>query len=407
MYYCLNDNVYIVKGKSKDCIYDLDKKKLYHIQKELSNLISRICSVDKDNLNLICDESKAVESLLNAELICTTDEMHKLSDIKSLVEDFSIKFAWIEVCTYCNLKCLHCYNESSSQCHETMSFEKFKFVCQELIDIGIKEVQLIGGEPFCHKNIREMLLYASEHFEFVEIFTNGTLINDEWCQLLRENNIRVALSVYSYIASEHDKVTLQEGSHKKTSHTISLLNSYGITYRACTVHMKDILVGEKNTDLFTIHPFKDVVRLSGRGNLNLLTPELLKYKLITKETFSYALNPENITCHVNGNRCFSSKLYISANLEVYPCVMERRFSHGNLNGNKLKKLIKREIQQFSKDKVESCNECEFRYACYDCRPDSISDNIYAKPYYCTYDVDNGIWLDEDTVNRRILSSDAE
>ena len=77
--------------------------------------------------------------------------------------------------------------------------------------------------------------------------------------------------------------------------------------------------------------------------------------------------------------------------------MERRISHGNLKDNSLKNLIKREIQQFSKDKVEGCKNCEFRYACYDCRPDSISNDIYAKPYYCTYDVENGEWLDEDIV----------
>jgi radical SAM protein with 4Fe4S-binding SPASM domain len=86
--------------------------------------------------------------------------------------------------------------------------------------------------------------------------------------------------------------------------------------------------------------------------------------------------------------------------------MERRISHGNLRDNTpLKELIKTEIQGFSKDKVEGCKECEFRYACYDCRPDSISNDIYAKPYYCTYDVENGEWLDEDIVIDKVLSFD--
>ena len=146
--------------------------------------------------------------------------------------------------------------------------------------------------------------------------------------------------------------------------------------------MKDISVGEKNTDLYTLNPDKDVIRMAGRGNIGLLTPELLKRKLITKETFSYSLNPQSIACNVSGNRCFASRLYISTNMEVYPCVMERRISHGNLKDNSLKRTYKNEIQQFSKDKVEGCKECEFRYACYDCRPDSISNHIYAKPYYC-------------------------
>lgn len=406
MYYCLSENVYLVRGKAKDCLYDLENKKLYHIQKEFSNLIDKICSTDMETLSLTEEESKAIENLKNVELISTSENKKQLPDIKKLTTDYSISFVWIEICTFCNLKCKHCYNESSAQCHETMSFEDFTIVCQKLQDIGVKEVQLIGGEPFCHKNIKEMLQYAADRFEFVEVFTNGILINEEWCKFFKKNDIHVALSIYSYNAEEHDKVTLQKGSHDKTVHTVKLLKEYDISHRIATVYMKDISVGEKNTDLYTLNLDKDVIRMAGRGNIGLLTPELLKRKLITKETFSHALNPQSIACHVSGNRCFASRLYISANMEIYPCVMERRISHGNLRDNTpLKELIKTEIQRFSKDKVEGCKECEFRYACYDCRPDSISNDIYAKPYYCTYDVENGEWLDEDIVIDRVLSFD--
>ena len=83
--------------------------------------------------------------------------------------------------------------------------------------------------------------------------------------------------------------------------------------------------------------------------------------------------------------------------------MERRFSHGNLKDDKLCNLIKREIQEFNKDKIEGCKECELRYACSDCRPDSLTENIYAKPYYCTYDVDKGEFMDEDEVINNILN----
>ncbi len=245
MYYCLNNDVYLVKGKFKDCIYDLYNKKLYHIQKEISDLIERVCSVDINKLNLTDDENKAIKDLKIACLIDTSDEIKQFLDIKNLDTDFNIKFVWIEVCTFCNLKCKHCYNESSAQCNETMSFDDFKKVCQELIDIGVRKVQLIGGEPFCNKNIKEMLKYATERFEFVEIFTNGILINEEWCEFLKENNIHVAMSIYSYDAREHDKVTLQKGSHAKTTHSVELLKQYEIPHRIATVYMKGLSVGKK------------------------------------------------------------------------------------------------------------------------------------------------------------------
>ena len=197
-------------------------------------------------------------------------------------------------------------------------------------------------------------------------------------------------------------MTLQKGSHSKTIHSIELLNQYKIGHRIATVFMKDIDIGEKNTDVYTLNTKKDVIRMAGRGNIDLLTPELLKKKLITKNTFSYQLNPDYVKSSVSGNNCFGTKLYISADFEVYPCVMERRISHGNMKNAQLKDIIKPDICAFNKDKVECCKECEFRYACSDCRPDSLSDNIYNKPYYCTYDVENGQWLNTDDVIKTIL-----
>lgn len=76
---------------------------------------------------------------------------------------------------------------------------------------------------------------------------------------------------------------------------------------------------EKNTDLYTTNPNKNVIRKVGRGNICILAPKLLKNN-----------------------------------------------------------IIKIEIKEFSKNKVDGCKDCEFRYACHDYRPDSISDNIHAK-----------------------------
>ena len=401
MYYSLNNNVYLVEGKSKDCIYDLAEKKLYHIHKELSLLIKKVGIQSINSLKLSDDENKAIENLKKSNLLTETENI-VVNNIKNISQKLNINFSWIEVCTFCNLKCKHCYNESSAQCHESMSYDDFVHVCHELLSIGVKKVQLIGGEPFCCKDIRKMLEYATNKFEFVEVFTNGILINENWCEFFKEKEIHVALSVYSYIPEEHDKVTLQKGSHSKTIHSIELLNQYKIGHRIATVFMKDIDIGEKNTDVYTLNTKKDVIRMAGRGNIDLLTPELLKKKLITKNTFSYQLNPDYVKSSVSGNNCFGTKLYISADFEVYPCVMERRISHGNMKNAQLKDIIKPDICAFNKDKVECCKECEFRYACSDCRPDSLSDNIYNKPYYCTYDVENGQWLNTDDVIKTIL-----
>ncbi len=97
---------------------------------------------------------------------------------------------------------------------------------------------------------------------------------------------------------------------------------------------------------------------------------------------------------LSGHNCFRDKIYISVNMEVFPCVMERRFKHCVIDEqNKI--VLDDSIRYFTKDKVNECSYCEYRYACFDCRPNSLSDNIVEKPWYCTYNPKHGEWIDED------------
>ena len=45
-----------------------------------------------------------------------------------------------------------------------------------------------------------------------------------------------------------------------------------------------------------------------------------------------------------------------------------------------------EMSRLSKDRIPGCKDCEFRYACFDCRPDAMegSSDYLSKPK-CGYD----------------------
>ena len=135
-----------------------------------------------------------------------------------------------------------------------------------------------------------MLDYVSGKFDFIEIFTNGTLIDDSWYPVFKDKNINIALSVYSYEKEYHEQVTGIVDSLNKTNNTIKKLKKYKIPYRVCNVLMNGIDVGNKNTELYTLNEDRDVVRMSGRANFKLLSDNLIKKKLITKKKFSMKLN---------------------------------------------------------------------------------------------------------------------
>lgn len=394
MYYILNDNVYIVEGKAKSCIYDLNNSKLFSVNKALADKLIQINEKGISVDDVDCELKNILEQLVGNEIV-KISQTHSSRYIKEIIgEDIGCKFAWIEITNKCNLKCIHCYNESDSYCDNSMKLIDFYRVIDSLSKMGVPKIQITGGEPFLNKdNLRKMLDYTIGKFSHIEIFTNGTLITEEWFKYLFKNNIHIALSVYSYDHQIHDSVTGFKGSCYKTNKTISNLKKYGVPHRVCNVLMKGVELGEKNNDLYALSKDKDVVRVTGRANLNLLTDELIKKRLITKDTFQKPIKKSFCTRLVSGHNCFNDKIYISADLEVFPCVMERRIKHCSLEENELE--LNDNIRKITKDKIKECSECEYRYACFDCRPNSLNKEITEKPWYCTYNPIVGEWIDKD------------
>lgn len=214
MFYTLNENVYLVRGNVRSCIYDFNTSKLYSINSKLSEKINLI-NEGKILVDTVDDEElvKILDELVQLKLLILVDKpvYRKIEEIKG--KDDGCEFAWVEITNKCNLKCIHCYNESNVYCDTIMSLDNYKMVIDAILKLKIKKIQIIGGEPFFNKELlREMLNYTVGKFEFIEIFTNGTLISPEWFEFLKKNNIHIALSVYSYEAELHDKITGCNGS---------------------------------------------------------------------------------------------------------------------------------------------------------------------------------------------------
>ena len=384
-------SVYLVNGKINAAFYDFNHGRLVHVSEEGRKLLARVLGHEAE---LTHEEREYLDSLSALGLL--TDKFIAPHDIHDLREKPAIDFVWVEITTFCNLRCLHCYNEADCSAGMVMPYEDFCHVIDELEAFGVRKIQLIGGEPLTlGGSITRCLDYLAGKFDYVEIFTNGTLLTDSLITYLKEHGIRVALSMYSYNPDEHDKVTRQPGSWAKTNETIRNLRDNGIPYVVKNVLMKGVSLGEHTTDLYQLNPMKDVVRLSGRASVSLLSRELARKRLITKNSFRRRLSRAFVKRCLSGHNCFSRRLYFAADLTIYPCVMERRISHGNLRGVHLADILREDILSMNKDAIYECNECEFRYCCHDCRPDSGGRDLHAKAWYCTYLPLRGEWQDEE------------
>jgi radical SAM protein with 4Fe4S-binding SPASM domain len=388
----LHDKVFLIEGFNSHAIYDFNCLKLYSIN-NLTLLFIRRCISSFIFEDAFTQEDKTCFDFLRSNsIIKSTDNIKDESKLDNhFTNIFSINFAWIEVTNQCNLRCKHCYASDDSIEKKSIDLHSFTKIIDELLSIGVKRIQIIGGEPLIlNKKLKEMMSLAADAFQHVSIYTNSTLIDRDWASFFFDKNIKVNTTVFSYSSVEHDKATNVSGSHKKTNEAIYYLKERGTKYSVSCVRMNGVNIEKKETELYDLKNKCDIVRLCGRANFDLLNHELLQNKIITKKRFSKPLEPKLSSFLVSGHNCFSQKIYISYDLRIFPCVMERGIEYGSLKEEKLSSIINK-IIPITKNSIKVCKDCEFRYACMDCRPDRIEKDVYAKPWYCSYDPYKSTW----------------
>ena len=97
----------------------------------------------------------------------------------------------LEITTSCNLCCRHCFQEHHDGIY--MSTEKAISIIGQLADHQVCEVSLIGGEPFRHEGLMEILEYCQSRDMAINLVTNATLINEKMIKRLAKINRLVVI----------------------------------------------------------------------------------------------------------------------------------------------------------------------------------------------------------------------
>ncbi|MBS4022148.1 MAG: putative heme d1 biosynthesis radical SAM protein NirJ1 [Dethiobacter sp.] len=87
----------------------------------------------------------------------------------------------------CNLKCIHCYMESDSVKYENeLSTEEAKRFIDDLAEFKVPVILFSGGEPLIRPDFFELAEYSASRGLRVTISTNGTLIDKETAQRIKD-----------------------------------------------------------------------------------------------------------------------------------------------------------------------------------------------------------------------------
>ncbi len=138
----------------------------------------------------------------------------------------------------CNLRCKHCYLNAHENGKHLLPLDLVKRTLTEAHELGIKSVQLSGGEPFLHPHIHEILRSTIGKTFAVTMSTNGTLIDDESAELLAKMRASIVTSIDGP-AAYHDTFRGKKGSFAKAEECIARLVDLGIPVKIVTTVCKD------------------------------------------------------------------------------------------------------------------------------------------------------------------------
>lgn len=295
----------------------------------------------------------------------------------------------------CNLSCRYCYKEDNKEREILNKNSIFNFInlIEKNYPKSISSVQLIGGEPFLHPNILEILDFLIGKNYEVRISTNGTLdiLRDARFKAYLDNeNIELRISLDSHNENIHDNFR-GKGSFKSVLSNIEYLKKY-----KCYISVKSVVtknnilelenmikfIKELGIDSFiasTLYNLGDTDnQFYSENYVSLHELTSYQYKLLDKDiSYSKILFPNMLRnileCLFMENASMLTKMNPVINYDgsIYPQdqLINNKFNLGNI-----KDISKSDLESFRsrftkiKDEYEinkeSCLDCKFLPFCY-------------------------------------------
>lgn len=378
-----------VLGAKNSAIYNFETHKVYSLNEEATKILLAYF----EN-NVYHDFLHKVERMCEIETLCSEDYIFVEPEMK-------LKFAWLEVTQRCNSRCIHCYEgQEHEEVQNPLTEKEWISIIDDLYKNNCRSIQFIGGEPSIVSFLPHLIWYASEiGFDNIALFSNLQFVGEELKAAIIDTHTKVKFSIYGATSSVHDRITMIEGSFERLLQNVEYFSQGGIELTPAIVIMREN-EGEypKITRLLKkmgFDSFKyDEIRKVYGGNQHQHEP---KNKTLQIKSPNFRTDRDHFEKAYYHNTCWNGKMVISTNGDIYPCEFERNICYGNIRENSIEtilhseKLIKHWSLSFNQ--IEHCKDCEYRFACKDCRPIAFAERgcLSDKNPRCRYNVYEGVW----------------
>lgn len=317
---------------------------------------------------------------------------------------FNLRSVYFEIGSLCNLRCIHCYNNSGKP---TYSFDdkQINKIFDEISKIGCNKVIISGGEPLLHNDVIDLLNFGKSTFGFeIGLITNGTLIDNNFAKKLSRAVDYVQVSIDGTSPEEND-VVRGSGTFQKAMKATKLLGENDIK-----VTVNFVVTGNNTHNLYTFLSdlkrnnvsavtFKEVINV-GRVKEGISTASnLIKDMVDELLPVMEELQDENFNItppYVSNSKCplyFKEgyapdiEIRISFTGEVFLCQKfetEKIFSLGNIRDDSLINILQSQryrdlfnLIDVSTKFIKKCEGCFFTDMCFrECPATIISHGIF-------------------------------
>ena len=423
-YFFLNDDCVLINGKTNGAIYDFEKGDVFSINSN-ETLILKQCenfeNIEKISKNLSIQTEKIMIFLRQVqenglgnfyEKPVYIDKHIEFYRDESFPKSIILDTLIIESHKRCDLDCIFCTDENGIKnegyiycgCRKEnnsmiLPIDTIKNIINEAINFSINSVYFCGGDPFIFKDeILELFKYCKESVPMVFAHTHATNL-DEYCiNQLKELDIHLNIPVYSYDEKIHDYIVNVKGNYKKLISVLKMLLGKEINFEAILYISEFNISNVKRTvDFFKnlgckvviqkfIYPVYEGLGKTNKRFLRFFNDKKFNFPQINKNTF---------LINKKGNICLSKKVAINSKGDIIPCHIASNEITGNIKEVSLNKVIRKgkmdSYWNLSKEKLMTCNQCEYRYICFNCPiiEHRKEDKEFKENIFCKYNPLNG------------------
>lgn len=314
-------------------------------------------------------------------LVFSTDEIDIARKEKKLLS------LDIELTKLCNLYCSYCYVPSVRETKDELEKSEIKHIINEAKQLGIRTLNLTGGEPLLYKHYFEIASYACSLGISVLLFTNGTLITRNVASQLMDLQVSPCVKLDSLKPEIQDDLVGEKGSHEKIMKGIDYLVDAGYTTKHPILSVNTTIT-QKNyhgiPQLWSWLRSKNIIpsltRLQPMGRakkrMDLLISSKKLYELYCKVSeidhqLGIPWDPSIPWVHGKACRRHYIGAFINSYGKVQPC-SGLPIEAGNIRKEELGEIISHSrifdiSRNIEKHLEGDCKTCRYKSQCYGCR----------------------------------------